>query len=161
MRLLGFNIKAEESISKGRSDAVVFTDSHIYIFEFKMFPVTAKKAIEQIKTKGYDKPYLTDKRKKILVGISFKAEEKNIFEYEAEESISKGRSDAVILTDTHIYIFEFKMFPVTAKKAIEQIKTKEYSKPYLTDNRKKVLIGVSFKAEDKNIFEYEVEEIKS
>jgi len=85
MRLLGFNIKAEESISKGRSDAIVFTDSHIYIFEFKMFPFTAKKAIEQIKTKGYDQPYLTDKRKKVLVGISFKAEEKNIFEYEVEE----------------------------------------------------------------------------
>jgi len=85
MRLIGFNIKAEESISKGRSDAVVFTNSHIYIFEFKMLPVTAKKAIEQIKTKGYDKPYLTDKREKVLIGISFKADEKNIFEYEIEK----------------------------------------------------------------------------
>jgi len=84
MRLIGFNIKAEESISKGRSDAVILTDSHIYIFEFKMFPITAKKAIEQIKTEGYDKPYLTDKREKVLVGISFKAEDKNIFEYEME-----------------------------------------------------------------------------
>ena len=84
MRLLGFNIKAEESISKGRSDAVVFTDTHIYIFEFKMFPVTAKDAIKQIKEKGYEQPYLTDKRIKVLVGISFKAEEKNIFEYEVD-----------------------------------------------------------------------------
>ncbi len=85
IRLLGFNIRAEENISKGRSDAVVFTDSHIYIFEFKMFPVTAQDAIAQIKTKGYEQPYLTDKRKKVLVGISFKAENKNIFEYETEE----------------------------------------------------------------------------
>ncbi len=84
MRLIGFNIKAEESISKGRSDAIVFTDSHIYIFGFKMFPVTAKDAITQIKNKGYEKPYLTDKREKVLIGVSFKADDKNIFEYDLE-----------------------------------------------------------------------------
>ena len=84
MRLIGFNIKVEESISKGRSDAVVLTDTHIYIFEFKMFPITAKDAIAQIKNKGYDKPYLTDKREKVLIGVSFKAEDKNIFEYAME-----------------------------------------------------------------------------
>ncbi len=84
MRLIGFNIKAEESISKGRSDVIIFTDSHIYIFEFKMFPVTAKEAIEQIKNKGYEKPYLTDKREKVLIGVSFKADDKNIFKYDVE-----------------------------------------------------------------------------
>ena len=46
--LLGYRIKAEVNTNKGRMDAVIKTDSNIYIFEFKL-DKPASKALEQIK----------------------------------------------------------------------------------------------------------------
>ena len=68
--LLGYRIKAEVNTNKGRMDAVIKTDSHLYIFEFKL-DKPASKALEQIKKRDYYEKYLLDGRKLILIGVSF------------------------------------------------------------------------------------------
>ena len=55
-RLLGFNIEAESCTNDGRIDAVVQTDDHIYLFEFKLDDDDT--ALSQIKDKAYFKKYL-------------------------------------------------------------------------------------------------------
>ena len=81
------------------------------------------------------------------------------FYIDAEVSTSKGRIDAVVKTQTHIYILEFKVND-TAEKAIEQIKEKKYAERYVSEQengRKIVLIGIACK--DKTVTDYLVEEI--
>ncbi|MEA2013437.1 MAG: AAA family ATPase [Verrucomicrobiota bacterium] len=71
--LLGVRIKTEIKTNKGRIDAVIETDSHIYIFEFKLFD-SADSAIKQIKEKQYYRKYELSKKKIILVGVAFDKE---------------------------------------------------------------------------------------
>jgi hypothetical protein len=75
----------------------------------------------------------------------------------SEVSTSRGRIDAVVETKNSIYILEFKVND-TAQNALKQIKEKGYADKYLNQNKKIILIGVSF--EDKAIKEYVVEELK-
>ncbi len=79
---------------------------------------------------------------------------------ETEVKTSDGRMDCVIKTDTHIYIFEFKL-DKTTKEAIKQIKEKEYYNKYLLDKRELVLVGVSFDSSSGMIGEWEKEGIKT
>lgn len=76
LRLLGTRIDVEVETSRGRVDAVVYTDRYIYVMEFK--PGTAEDAIAQIEEKKYYEPHLSDGRQIILLGVAFGAEEKNI-----------------------------------------------------------------------------------
>lgn len=84
-----------------------------------------------------------------LLGISMQSETYN----------ATGRMDAVIKTLTHIYVFEFKLNQ-TASKAIDQIFNREYLKPFKTDPRKKVAIGVNFSSEKKAVADYEIMEVR-
>lgn len=79
LRLMGFDIETEMLTIDGRIDAVVKTEKHIYILEFKMG--TAEDALAQIKKKEYALKYAGDRRKKILLGIGFSAEKKNVGDY--------------------------------------------------------------------------------
>ena len=72
---------------------------------------------------------------------------------ETEVNTNDGRMDAVIKTDTHIYIFEFKL-DKTTDEAIAQIKEKEYYNKYLLDNRELVLVGVNFDSSNGSIKEW-------
>jgi hypothetical protein len=51
--------------------------------------------------------------------------------------------DAVIKTDTHIYVIEFKL-DKTVEEALEQIKDRNYPQKFALDQRQKVQVGVSF-----------------
>ena len=77
MKLLGFNIDVEIKTIDGRIDAVVKTDTNIYIIEFKINQ-SAEKAIKQIKDKKYALKYADDKRPIMLMGINFDTDKKNI-----------------------------------------------------------------------------------
>jgi len=83
VKLLGFNIETEILTIDGRIDTVILTDNNIYIIEFKAGH-DAKKALEQIKTKGYHKKYANDKRPKSLIGINFNIEKKCIDDFVIE-----------------------------------------------------------------------------
>ena len=73
MSVLGFNIDAEVSISKGRIDAVLELEDKVYIFEFKyencpkdadesekrvIFDKVLELGMKQITDKGYAKKYM-------------------------------------------------------------------------------------------------------
>jgi len=81
--LLGYRIKVEQNTNKGRMDAVIKTDSNIYIFEFKL-DKTTQEAIKQIKDKKYYQKYLLDKRKLVLVGVEFSSESGEIKDWQVD-----------------------------------------------------------------------------
>ena len=84
MRLASTYITYTEKMqSQGRVDCILETDKYIYIFEFKL-DGTAAEALQQIEEKGYDKPYLTDKRKLYKIGCSFSSEKGTIDDWKVE-----------------------------------------------------------------------------
>ena len=85
LRVLAVNITSELSSYKGRADAVIKTKNFIYIFEYKMAPITAAEGIYQIKTKGYADEFAADPRKKIAVSIVVDKEKRCISEYLKED----------------------------------------------------------------------------
>uniref|UniRef100_UPI0005707B78 PD-(D/E)XK nuclease domain-containing protein n=1 Tax=Treponema pedis TaxID=409322 RepID=UPI0005707B78 len=60
-------------------------------------------------------------------------------------------------TETAGYIFEFKLKD-SAAAALQQIKGKNYAERYRAENKKIVLIGVSFDAEEKTVGEWIIKE---
>jgi len=75
--LLGVKIKAEVKTNQGRIDAVIETDTHTYMFEFKLFD-TAKSALAQINNNQYFEKYLLNKKQVILIGVGFDKNTRNI-----------------------------------------------------------------------------------
>jgi len=75
--LLGVKINTEVKTNVGRIDAVIETDTHVYIFEFKLFD-SAKNAMEQINNKQYFEKYLLNKKQIVLIGVGFDKNTRNI-----------------------------------------------------------------------------------
>ena len=86
MTVLGFNIKTEVSTARGRIDAVLETNDHIYIFEFKyvntdknITPEESGEKIKeattagltQIKERGYHEPYINSGKQIHLAAFAF------------------------------------------------------------------------------------------
>jgi Predicted AAA-ATPase/PD-(D/E)XK nuclease superfamily len=74
----------------------------------------------------------------------------------SEVHTSDGRMDAVVQTDTHIYILEFKL-DESAKIALQQIHDKKYADKYALENKTIVCIGINFNSEKKSVDDWEVE----
>ena len=81
--LLGRFVQTEVRSSRGRADAVVWTDDFIYVFEFKLAG-SAREALRQIGEKGYLIPYVLDGRKLVKVGVNFDKDIRNIGEFLVE-----------------------------------------------------------------------------
>ena len=79
MKMLGADVRAEQTSARGYADAIVETKKAVYVFEFK-FNKSAKAAIRQIREKGYADAYKADKRPVTLIGINFSAKKRNIDE---------------------------------------------------------------------------------
>ena len=62
---------------------------------------------------------------------------------EAGQSSGK-RADMVVKLPDFIYLFEFKTDGTTAQEALQQIKDRGYTTPYLHDGRPLVIVGLSF-----------------
>ena len=84
-RLLGFNIEAESCTNDGRIDAVVQTDDHIYLFEFKLDDDDT--ALSQIKDKAYFKKYLQSSKKITLIGVNFDSEKGQLIDWQTEDVV--------------------------------------------------------------------------
>jgi hypothetical protein len=64
---------------------------------------------------------------------------------QAEVRSSVGRADTVVITDTTVYVFEFKLAGNgTVEEALNQIDNKGYLIPYNASGRKLVKVGVVF-----------------
>jgi hypothetical protein len=83
-RYLGWFLESEVHSSNGRMDAVVKTDTHIYILEFKINQ-TAAVALQQIHDKQYADKYALEKKQIIAVGINFNTKKKTVDDWAAEE----------------------------------------------------------------------------
>lgn len=75
--LLCSHVETEVHNSAGRSDVVMKTKSHIYVFEFK-FQGKLDKALLQIDEKGYTIPYESDGRKIVKIAVNFNNEIRTI-----------------------------------------------------------------------------------
>lgn len=82
LKLIGFDIQCEILTNRGRIDAVIKTDTHIYITEFKLGQ--ASLGLAQIKEMGYHQTYLHQGKTVVLLGIGFDTATRNIGDYELE-----------------------------------------------------------------------------
>ena len=69
---------------------------------------------------------------------------------QAEVTTQKGRIDALVKTDTHIYVFEFKKNR-KASVALEQIKDNKYAEHFALSKKQIYLIGVVFNLQKRGI----------
>jgi hypothetical protein len=77
--LMGQFVQTEVKTANGRIDAVIKTADTVFVFELKMAGQgTAETALEQIDSKNYLIPYITDGRKLVKVGAEFSAEERTL-----------------------------------------------------------------------------------
>ena len=74
---------------------------------------------------------------------------------QSEVHTTKGRADSIVETETHVYIFEFKLNK-TAALALEQIQEKEYAKKYQDTGKTIVLIGANFSTETRYMDDWAV-----
>ncbi|MCB0582202.1 MAG: PD-(D/E)XK nuclease domain-containing protein, partial [Phaeodactylibacter sp.] len=87
--LLGTYIRSEVRSAKGRCDALVQADDHIYAFEFKL-DGSVEKALQQIREKGYLAPYADSPKEKIAVGVNFSSEERKITDWRVEALVPRS-----------------------------------------------------------------------
>ncbi len=78
------------------------------------------------------------------------------FYVRVEEPTSNGRMDFIIKTKDYIYILELKL-DHTAEEALQQIKDKQYARPFQMDPRKLYQIGVNFSSETRTIEKWIIE----
>ena len=81
--MMGLYIESEVRSAAGRADAVLKTETHIYVFEFKL-DGSADDALRQIDSRGYLVPYMSDGRTVVKVGVNFNSETRTVSEWKAE-----------------------------------------------------------------------------
>lgn len=84
--LLKRDVRTECHNNLGVTDLVVSTDRFAYVFEFK-FDQSVAKAMEQINSKKYDTPFQTEGRRVFKIAVNFSSKERNISDWNIEESI--------------------------------------------------------------------------
>jgi hypothetical protein len=85
--LLGTYIRSEVHSSRGRCDAIVETEQHLYALEFKLDKPAAE-ALQQIEDKGYLEPYADSGKERLAVGVSFSSEERKVVDWVVKDSES-------------------------------------------------------------------------
>ena len=81
---MGINIESEVHTKRGRLDAVVQTNTHVYIFEFK-FNKTAEIAMAQLKKRGYADKFRASGKTIIGIGLNFMEQARKLEEWIVEE----------------------------------------------------------------------------
>ena len=78
--MLNVYVRTQVKVAGGRVDMVIFMPDTIYVMELKVGD-TPRHALEQIEARGYAKPYLTDGRQVVKVGIRFDADKHTVDEW--------------------------------------------------------------------------------
>ncbi len=78
------------------------------------------------------------------------------FKVDVERVTSNGRIDVTIKTKDYIYVLELKL-DGTAEDALQQIKDKQYARPFQMDSRKLYMIGVNFSSATRTIEKWLIE----
>ena len=77
----------------------------------------------------------------------------------SEKTTNIGRIDSVVTTEKHIYLIEFKI-DKSANLAIKQIKSNDYYREYLNENKILHILGINFSTTKKNIESWKEEIIE-
>ncbi len=75
---------------------------------------------------------------------------------ESEITKHKGRLDLTVETEKFLYLMEFKL-DEPAENAIEQIKNRDYVKPYANSTKTIYLVGIGFSKVERNVAAWEAE----
>lgn len=75
-----------------------------------------------------------------------------------EERTNRGRIDLVLEVSDVVYFFEMKV-DKPAAVAVEQIKKRGYAEKYRLEDKKLLLIGLTFSSTERNISDYVIEEV--
>lgn len=81
------------------------------------------------------------------------------FYTEVERHTTDGRMDMLIQTQDFIYIIEFKL-DKSANEALQQIKDKQYAKPFEHDTRTLYEIGVNFSSRTRRIEGWKIQKLE-
>ena len=81
---IGLDVAPEVRTNEGRIDAVIETDRHIYVVEFKRNG-SAEAALAQIRDKRYADKFLGGGKPVTLVGVNFDGDRRTIAEWKADE----------------------------------------------------------------------------
>ena len=71
---------------------------------------------------------------------------------------SDGRIDAVVQTDTHVYILEFKL-DESAEAAIQQIQNKGCGEKYQSLEKEIVGLGINFSSTTKSVESWKIDKM--
>ena len=82
--MLNVYVRTQVRCAKGRADIVIWMPDAIYVMELKV-NASAKAALQQMNERGYAKPYVTDGRKVVKVGIRFVPETMTVEDWVIEE----------------------------------------------------------------------------
>ncbi len=83
-KLIGLRIDAEVHTNRGRIDAVIETDDHIFVFEFKI-DESAENALAQIKATEYAQKYRQQGKPLSLIGANFDSATRQVTEWRSED----------------------------------------------------------------------------
>lgn len=75
--MLNVYVRTQVKVASGRADMIVFMSDTIYVIELKAGG-SSEQALEQIEAKGYAKPFITDGRKIVKVGVNVNKESRTI-----------------------------------------------------------------------------------
>ncbi len=81
-KLIGLEINAEVHTNQGRIDAVIETNTAVYLFEFKL-EGSATEALQQIRTKEYFTRYQLTGKTLHLLGVHFDIDTRSVTEWQA------------------------------------------------------------------------------
>ena len=84
--MLNVYARTQVKVAGARVDMVILMPDTIYVMELKVGD-TARHALEQIETRGYAKPYVSDGRRVVKVGIRFDTDKHTVDEWEVEENV--------------------------------------------------------------------------
>lgn len=87
---LGLDISTEQSSNAGRLDMAVRFNQNVYVFEFKVVELAPEgRALQQIKDKGYAKPYLASGEPVHMIGVEFSKASRSVVGFEVESLLNK------------------------------------------------------------------------
>ena len=81
--MLNVYVRTQVKVAGGRTDMVVFMPDTIYVMELKVGE-SAQQALDQIDARGYAKPYLSDGRRVVKVGVRFDIDKFTVEEWKTK-----------------------------------------------------------------------------
>ena len=81
--MLNVYVRTQVKVAGGRVDMVIFMPDTIYVMELKVGD-SARHALEQIDARGYAKPYRSDGRRVVKIGVRFDTDKHTVDEWEVE-----------------------------------------------------------------------------